>query len=77
MVTKNGESLSQGIVNVFRGLTRPFVTAWFAISWVMYLFMIHQDGGTFADMPPVYTWVTLGTVVWWFGDRTWFKLKGK
>jgi hypothetical protein len=28
------------------------------------------------DIPAAYTWLVWGMVVWFFGDRTYFKVKG-
>lgn len=71
------ETTSEGIVNIIRGTTRPAITLWLLISWTMFLFGVYESGGTFADVPIPYTALTWGSVVWWFGDRSYFKAKGK
>jgi len=29
------------------------------------------------DIPDAFTWLVWGMIVYWFGDRTYFKIKGK
>ena len=63
------EPLSQGIVNIVRGFTRPALTFFGLVSWVM---LFAND----FDIPSNFTWLVFGMVLWWFGDRTFFKIKG-
>ena len=65
---ENKEPLSEGIMNMVRGFTRPALTFFGLASWVM-LF-----ANSF-DIPDAFTWLVFGMVVWWFGDRTYFKKK--
>ena len=65
---ENKEPLSEGIMNIVRGFTRPALTFFGLVSWVM-LF-----ANSF-DIPDAFTWLVFGMVVWWFGDRTYFKKK--
>lgn len=62
------ETLSEGVVNIVRGFTRPALTFFGLFAWVM----MHVNG---IEIPAQYTWLVWGMVVWWFGDRTWFKVK--
>jgi len=62
------ETLSEGVVNVIRSITRPILTFWRLVSWTM----MYVNGIVYDP----YTWLVWGMVVWWFGDRTWFKVKG-
>ncbi|MBU0778334.1 hypothetical protein KKF82_08765 [Patescibacteria group bacterium] len=62
------ETVSEGVVNIVRGLTRPALTFWGLVSWTM----MHING---IEIPDTFTWLVWGMVVWWFGDRTWLKLK--
>jgi len=64
------EPLSQGVVNIVRGCTRPVLTFWGLVSWTM----MYING---IDIPSTFTWLVYGMVLWWFGDRTFFKIKGK
>jgi len=61
------ESLSEGVVNIVRALTRPALTMTGLVSWVM-LFI---NGYI---IPDAFTWLVFGMVLWWFGDRSFFKL---
>jgi len=65
---ENKEPLSEGIMNIVRGFTRPALTFFGLVSWVM----LFADG---FDIPDTFTWLVFGMVVWWFGDRTYFKKK--
>ena len=65
---ENKEPLSEGIMNIVRGFTRPALTFFGLASWVS-LF-----ANSF-DIPDAFTWLVFGMVVWWFGDRTYFKKK--
>lgn len=64
------EPLSQGVVNIVRSFTRPALTFFGLVSWVM----LFANG---IDIPSTFTWLIYGMVLWWFGDRTFFKIKGK
>ena len=70
------ETLSEGVVNVVRGLVRPVVTVWLIISWTVTLINILQAGGTIADMPVEFTGFTAAAFVWWFGERSIKKAAG-
>ncbi len=63
------EPLSQGAVNIVRSFTRPILAIFGLVSWVM----LFANG---FDIPAAYTWLVWGMVVWFFGDRTYFKVKG-
>jgi hypothetical protein len=67
---KDKESLSQGIVDMARSFTRPALTFFGLVSWVM----LYANG---FNIPDTFTWLVYGMVLWWFGDRTFFKIKGK
>ena len=62
------ETLSEGLVNIIRGITRPALTFFGLVSWVVLL----ANG---YDIPEIYTGGVLGMVGWWFGDRTYFKIR--
>ena len=64
----NKEPLSEGIMNIVRAFTRPALTFFGLVSWVM----LFANG---FDIPAAFTWLVWGMVVWWFGDRTYFKKK--
>jgi len=63
------EPLSEGVVNIVRGFTRPALTFFGLVSWVM----LYANG---FEIPAAFTWLVWGMVVYWFGDRTYFKLRG-
>ncbi|GAH56766.1 unnamed protein product [marine sediment metagenome] len=63
------EPLSQGVVNIVRSFTRPILAIFGLVSWVM----LFANG---FDIPAAYTWLVWGMVVYYFGDRTYFKVKG-
>lgn len=65
---EGNESLSEGAVNIARGLTRPALSIFGLVSWVM-LFVNDYD------IPIIFTTLVWGMVAWWFGDRTYFKIK--
>lgn len=65
---ENKESLSEGIVNIVRASTRPALTFFGLVSWVM----LFANG---YEIPGTFTWLVWGMVVYWFGDRTYFKIK--
>jgi hypothetical protein len=67
---KPKETLSEGVANIVRSFTRPALTFFGLISWVM----LFVNG---FDIPGWFTFLVYGMVVWWFGDRTYFKIKGK
>ena len=69
------ETISEGIVNIIRGLTRPFLTFFLTVHWAMLLWNVMEAGGGFNDIDARYTGLVFGLIVWWFGDRT--LLKGK
>ena len=62
------ETFSQGVVNIVRASTRPTLTFFGLVSWVMLL----ANG---YDIPDTFTWLVWGMIVYWFGDRTYFKIK--
>lgn len=64
------EALSDGVVNIVRGVTRPFLTFFGLVSWVFLYVNGYDTSGWF-------TFLVYGMVVWWFGDRAYFKMKGK
>ena len=65
---KDKESLSEGVVNIIRGFTRPALTFFGLVSWVM----MHVN---YIEIPETFSLLVWGMVVWWFGDRTYFKAK--
>lgn len=69
------ETISEGIVNIVRGATRPFLTFFLAVHWATLYASIMQWGGDFSDIDARYTGLVFGLILWWFGDRT--LLKGK
>ena len=69
------ETLSEGLVNIFRGFTRPALTIYLAVHWSMLLWNVMEAGGGFSDIDARYTGLVFGLILWWFGDRT--LLKGK
>ena len=56
------EPLSQGVVNIVRSFTRPILTIFGLVSWVM----LFANG---FDIPAAYTWLVWGMVLWYFGER--------
>ena len=62
------ETFSQGIVNIVRASTRPALTFFGLVSWVM----LFANG---YEIPDGFTVLVAGMVIWWFGDRTYFKKK--
>lgn len=68
-MSNNKESLSEGLMNIVRGFTRPALTFFGLVSWVM----LFANG---YDIPVYFSTLVWGMVVWWFGDRTYFKIKG-
>ena len=69
------ETLSEGVVHIFRGFTRPVLTVYLAVHWSMLLWNVMEAGGGFSDIDARYTGLVFGLILWWFGDRT--LLKGK
>ena len=69
------ETLSECMVNIFRGITRPFLTFFLAVHWAMLYWNIMEAGGGFSDIDARYTGLVFGLIGWWFTDRT--LLKGK
>ncbi|HEY92312.1 MAG TPA: hypothetical protein G4O17_01015 [Dehalococcoidia bacterium] len=67
---KDKEPLSEGATNILRSFTRHALTLFGLVSWVM---LFAND----YDIPPAFTWLVWGTVVWWFGDRSYFKIKAR
>lgn len=65
---ENKEPLSEGMMNIVRGFTRPALTFFGLASWVL---LFAND----FDIPEYFTLLVFGMVSWWFGDRTYFKLK--
>ena len=65
---KHKETLSEGAANILRSFTRPALTFFGLVSWVM-LYV------NYYDIPAAFTWLVWGMVVWWFGDRSYFKIK--
>lgn len=57
------------LVYFIRATTRPFLTAWFAISWTVFVFYTYSNGGTIDDVPLQYTGIVVGIVGWWFYSR--------
>ena len=70
------ETISEAIVNVVRGCTRPFLTFFLAVHWAMLLSSIMEAGGSFGDIDIRYTGLVFGLILWWFGDRTFLKGEG-
>ncbi len=75
MSTPEREKISEGIINIFRGVTRPFLTFYLTVHWSMLLWNVMEAGGSFGDIDGRYTGLVFGLILWWFGDRT--LLKGK
>ena len=69
------EPLSEAIVNIVRGFTRPFLTFFLTVHWAMLYWAIVDQGGSLGDIDTAYTMFVWGLDLWWFGDRT--ILKGK
>jgi hypothetical protein len=65
---KKEETLSEGVANIVRSLTRPALSFFGLVSWVM----LFVNG---YNIPPEFTWLVFGMLVYWFGDRTYFKKK--
>lgn len=65
---ENKEPLSEGLMNIVRGFTRPALSFFGLVSWVM---LFAND----YEIPSVFTTLVVGMVLWWFGDRTYFKNK--
>ena len=63
------ETLSEALVNIVRGYTRPALTFWGIVSWTM-MYVNGIESST-------YTWLVWGMVLWYFGERGALKLKGK
>lgn len=61
------EPLSQGVINIVRSFVRPALTFFGLVSWVM-LFMNGYQ------IPDAFTWLVFGMILFWFGDRSFFKL---
>ncbi len=55
-------------MEIIRSLVRPIITLTLVMIWALMLF---RGMNTPAEL----TMLVWGTVVWWFGDRTYFKLK--
>jgi hypothetical protein len=66
-MAESKEPLSSGVVNIIRGFTRPALTFFGLVSWTM-LFINGYD------IPVEFTALVYGMVLWWFGDRSFFKL---
>lgn len=62
------EPLSEGTMNIVRGFTRPALTFFGLVSWVL----LYYNG---FDIPEYFTLLVWGMVGWWFGERTYFKYK--
>ena len=60
---------SEEILNVIRGLVRPFLAVFFPVTWVFMLFNVLSQGGTIEDIPDVYTWIVLVIVAEYIGER--------
>ena len=62
------ETASDYIVNVIRASTRPVLTFILVFSCIMFWWN---------EIPvnPTHLWLAVGSTVWWFGDRTYFKTK--
>jgi len=69
------EKISEGIVNIIRGCTRPFLTFFLTVHWAMLYWAVVESGGSLGNIDPAYTALVWGLVGWWFTDRT--LLKGK
>ena len=60
------------MVELVRAITRPIITVTFSLSWIgttIYL-IISELGITIPYV--LFTVLTWGVVVWWYGDRTYF-----
>lgn len=64
------EPLSEGLVNIIRGFTRPVLTLFGLVSVVM----MRVNG---IEPPVGFEPLVYGMILWWFGDRTYFKVKSK
>ena len=60
------------MVELIRAITRPIITIVFSLSWIgTTIYLIVSDLGI--KTPYVlFTVLTWGVVVWWYGDRTYF-----
>ena len=59
---------SSEIIAIVRSFTRPALTFFGLVSWVM----LFANG---YDIPEYFTILVSGMIVYWFGDRTYFKIK--
>lgn len=64
------ETISEGIVNIFRGITRPFCTFFGLVSYVM----VHV---TFQEVPAWLLYFTGGMLTFWFGEKSIKGIRGK
>lgn len=67
--------ITDELVNLARGLTRPCLTLFLTVHWAMLYWAVMQNGGSIGDIDAAYTAFVWGLDLWWFGDRT--LLKGK
>ena len=63
------ESISEGILNIVRGFTRPVLT----LVGLVGLLAMYQAG---YEPPLEYKVLVFGMVGWWFGDRSISKIGG-
>jgi len=50
-------------------LTRPIITIFLIVSWVVFLFCTYAGGGDFSDVPPFFTGLVATAFGWWFSSR--------
>jgi len=67
-ISENKETTTEGIIAIVRSFTRPALTMFGLVSWVI----LFVNG---FDIPGYFTALVWGMVGWWFGDRTYFKIK--
>jgi len=64
------ETISEGVVNIVRGLTRPFCTFFGLVSCVMIYI-------NFQEVPIWLLSITGGMLSFWFGERFINRIRGK
>ena len=70
------EKVSDAIVNVVRGCTRPILAIMFSFLWCVVYWNVLTQGGNLSDIDPAFTGLVWGWDGLWFGDRVLLKGKG-
>ena len=57
-------------IELIRSMTRPIVTVVLTVGWIIFLFMLYQNGKDFSGMPAVFTYFVAAANAWVFGERS-------